>query len=57
MTIATLARTIRHLTPQARTRLFEEIRPTVEDYLLAKVACDRFRKAGTKRVSWHALRS
>ena len=57
MTIATLARTIRHLTPQARTRIFEEIRPTVEDYLLAKVACDRFRKAGTKRVSWHALRS
>ncbi len=57
MTIATLARTIRHLPGKDRIRLFDSLGPALEDYLLAKIAQDRFRKTPSKRVAWEDLRS
>jgi hypothetical protein len=57
MTIANLAKTIRHLPGKDRLKLFDSLGPPLEDYLLAKIAQDRFRKSAAKRVSWEVLKS
>ena len=57
MTIASLAQTIRHLPPRECARLFDRLQPALEDYLLLKIAHDRFRKASHKRVAWEDLKS
>ncbi|MBI4063008.1 MAG: hypothetical protein HY401_01765 [Elusimicrobia bacterium] len=57
MSIQTLTKTIRHLPPRDRLRLFDRLRPTLEDYLLAKIAVDRFKKnQGKKHISWEELK-
>ncbi|GEM_PF-4611534 len=57
MSIQTLTRTIRHLAPQDRLRLFDHLRPTLEDYLLARVASERLRAgSGKKRIPWEDLK-
>lgn len=57
MTLTTLAQTIRHLPAQKRLQLFDKLQPTLEDYLLTKIARDRFQKASSKRISWEDLKS
>jgi hypothetical protein len=56
MTVATLAQTIRHLPAKEQAKLFEKLGPALEDYLLAKVAQDRFKKASHKRIPWADLK-
>ena len=57
MTIATLAKTIRHLPGKDQIKLFDRLGSSLEDYLLAKIAHDRFRRSSSKRVSWEDLKS
>lgn len=57
MTITDLAQTIRHLPSKARMKLFDRLHPSLEDYLLVKIAQDRFKKTSRKRVSWEDLKS
>lgn len=56
MTISAIAQTIRHLPLKEQIRLFDRLRPSLEDYLLAKIAQDRFRKSSKKRISWEDLK-
>ena len=56
MTVTTLAQKIRHLPPREQIRLFDKLGPSLEDYLLVKIADDRLRKTSRKRVAWDALK-
>jgi len=56
MTVSALAQTIRRLPTQDRIKLFERLAPTLEDYLLTKIAHDRFKKASHKRIPWADLK-
>ena len=56
MTIAMLAQTIRHLPGKDRMKLFDKLGPSLEDYLLTKIAHDRFKKGPQKRIPWEDLR-
>lgn len=56
MTIGSLAQTIRKLPSKERIRLFDRLQPSLEDYLLAKIAHDRFEKGPHKRIPWEALK-
>ena len=57
MTIAALVQTIARLPTRDRMRLFDKLQPSLEDYLLAKLAHDRFKRASRKRVPWEDLKS
>jgi len=56
MTVATLAKTIKQLPAEQQTKLFDKLGPALEDYLLAKIANDRFEKSSDKRVPWEELK-
>lgn len=57
MSVQTLTKAVRGLSPKERVRLFDRLRPTLEDYLLTKIADDRFkRNAGQKRIPWVNLK-
>lgn len=56
MTIATLAQTIRHLPGKDRIKLFDKLGSSLEDYLLTKIAHDRFKKGSSKRIPWEDIR-
>jgi hypothetical protein len=56
MTLATLAKTIQSLPVKEQAKLFDKLGPALEDYLLAKVAMDRFKKASRKRIPWEELK-
>ena len=56
MTVASLAQTIRKLPSKKRIRLFDRLQPSLEDYLLAKIAQDRFEKRSQKHIPWDALK-
>ena len=57
MSIQTLTKTIKHLPPRDRRRLFDHLRPNLEDYLLVKIVEDRFKKnADRKRIAWEELK-
>jgi hypothetical protein len=43
MTVAALAKTIRHLSAKEQAKLFDRLGAALEDYLLAKIALDRFK--------------
>lgn len=57
MTISGLAQAIRKLPSQERIKLFDRLQPSLEDYLLAKIAHDRFKKSAKKRIPWEDLRA
>ena len=56
MTVAALAQTIKRLPPNEQAKLFDKLGPALEDYLLAKIAEDRFEKASGKRIPWEELK-
>jgi len=56
MTITVLAKTIRDLPVAEQAKLFEKLGPALEDYLLTKIAKDRFKNASHKRISWENLK-
>jgi len=57
MSIQTLTKSIRNLPPKERARLFDRLRPALEDYLLVRIASDRFkRSADKKRISWEEIK-
>ena len=56
MTISALAQTIRHLPDEDRKKLFDKLAPALEDYLLVKIAHDRFKKTSHKRIPWTDLK-
>lgn len=56
MTITTLAQAIRQLPDRARMKLFDSLGPSLEDYLLAKIAHDRFEAASHGRIPWADLK-
>jgi hypothetical protein len=56
MTVATLAQTIKRLPAEEQAKLFDKLGPTLEDYLLTKIAADRLEKAPQKRVPWEELK-
>jgi len=56
MTVAALARTIRRLPAKEQAKLFHKLGATLEDYLLARIALDRLKKASHKRISWEELK-
>jgi hypothetical protein len=56
MTVATLAQTIKRLPPSEQAKLFDKLGSTLEDYLLAKIAEDRFEKSSKKRIPWEQLK-
>jgi ornithine cyclodeaminase/alanine dehydrogenase-like protein (mu-crystallin family) len=56
MTLATLAQTIKRLPADEQAKLFDKLGSALEDYLLGKIAVDRFQKASDKRVSWEELK-
>jgi hypothetical protein len=56
MTLASLAQAIRHLPSEDQARLFDRLTPSLEDYLLAKIASDRFKRSSHKRISWAELK-
>jgi hypothetical protein len=55
MTITALAKTIRHLPAREQVKLFDKLGPTLEGYLLTKIAQDRFHKASHKGLPWEQL--
>jgi hypothetical protein len=56
MTLAALAKTINNLPAEDQARLFAKLGPALEDYLLTKIAQDRFQKASKSRVPWEELK-
>jgi hypothetical protein len=56
MTVATLAQTIKRLSPNEQAKLFDKLGSALEDYLLAKIAEDRFENSSKKRIPWEALK-
>ncbi len=56
MTVATLAKTIKNLSAEEQAKLFDKLSSALEDYLLARIAIDRFKKSPGKRVSWEELK-
>ena len=56
MTLASLAQAIRHLPGKDQARLFDRLGPSIEDYLLAKIAHDRFKRTSQKRIPWANLK-
>jgi hypothetical protein len=56
MTIATLAQTIKRLPAKEQAKLFDKLGTALEDYLLAKIAQDRFEKSSEKRIPWEELK-
>lgn len=56
MTIGTLIHAIRDLSSRDRAKLFDKLRSSLEDYLLVKIAEDRFKRASKKRIPWANLR-
>jgi hypothetical protein len=56
MTVATLVQTIKSLPARDQAKLFDKLGPALEDYLLAKIAVDRFKDASDKRIRWEELK-
>lgn len=57
MKIAALVKTIRNLPEKDRYRLFNSLGPSLEDYLLAKIASDRLRNPPARPMLWEYLRN
>lgn len=57
MTVKTLAKTIRRLNADEQAKLFDKLGSALEDYLLAKIALDRFKKPTPKRIFWAELKT
>jgi hypothetical protein len=56
MTVITLAQSIKQLPPEDQAKLFDKLSGALEDYLLAKIALDRFKTASKKRIPWGDLK-
>ncbi len=56
MNPTTLAQTIKRLPTDEQAKLFDKLGPALEDYLLAKIAADRFKKASNNRIPWTELK-
>lgn len=55
MTLAALTHAIRELPTKDQAKLFDRLGPSLEDYLLRKIALFRFKKASAKRIPWEDL--
>ena len=57
MTLAVLAKTIRKLSDTERSRLFDQIKVSLEGYFLMKIVTKRFIKTSKKYVDWEILKA
>jgi hypothetical protein len=48
MPVATLVKVIQRLPVEEQAKLFDKLGPALEDYLLAKIALDRFKRESKK---------
>lgn len=56
MTLTALAHAIRELPTKEQAKLFDRLGPSLEDYLLQKIALYRFKKTPAKRIPWEDLK-
>ena len=56
MTLAALTHAIRELPTKDQAKLFDRLGPSLEDYLLRKIALYRFKKTSAKRIPWEDLK-